>query len=118
MTRKRVGESIGVHLYHQLSIAIMEKHVKRVLKPFDLYDDRSPAADLEVFFMAKCASSATAWDHIWPGGTFHDSLQPVLPRVYEWASTEWRLYLGHPNKISDIRSAQGNVIGPGTGTSR
>jgi hypothetical protein len=81
MTRKRVGESIGVHLYHQLSIAIMEKHAKSVSKPFNLYGDRSPAADLEVVF-------------------------------------SWHRYLGFPSKVSEVRPAQGNVIGPGTGTSR
>lgn len=51
-------------------------------------------------------------------GAFPDSLQPALLRVYEWASAEWHRYLGLTSKISDTRSAQDNVIGPGTGTSR
>lgn len=43
-------QPIGVKLYGQLSIAITEKHIRRLSKPFDLDDDRSPAADPDVVF--------------------------------------------------------------------
>jgi hypothetical protein len=59
---------LGVQLYRQISIAITEKHVKHILKPLNLNDDRSPSADFQ--------------------GLFPDSLQPALLMVFKYASTE------------------------------
>jgi hypothetical protein len=85
MTKKHFDEPIGVHLYRQLSIAITEKHVKRISKPFNLYDDRNPAADLEVVFSWQSGHCPLQRGITYGlDGAFPDSLQPALLRVYEW----------------------------------
>lgn len=44
------GSPFGVQVYRQLSIAVMEKYVKQVSKPFNRYDDKSAHADPEVVY--------------------------------------------------------------------
>lgn len=59
----------------------MEKHAKSVSKPFNLYGDRSPAADLEVGFSWRSGHRPLRRGIAYGlEGTFHDSLQPVLLR--------------------------------------
>jgi hypothetical protein len=88
--------SLGVRLYRQISIAITEKHVRRLLKPLGLSDDWSSAADLDVVFAWQSGHRPMQRGETYGlDGAFPDSLQPALLRVYEWASTEWHRYLGH-----------------------
>lgn len=49
-TNDLCGVEIGIQVYRQLSIAITEKHVKQISRPFHLNDDRSSQADIEVAF--------------------------------------------------------------------
>ena len=49
-TNDLCGVEIGIQVYRQLSIAITEKHIKQISRPFHLNDDRSAQADMEVAF--------------------------------------------------------------------
>lgn len=40
------GTAAGLALYRQVSIGIAEKHVREVIEPRNIFDDRSPDADL------------------------------------------------------------------------
>jgi hypothetical protein len=99
VTRGILNELIGVQLYRQLSIAITEKHVKQLHRPFNHHDDRSPAADIEVAFAWQSGHRPLQrGTNYGLDGAFPDTLQPALLRVYEWASTEWHRYLGHQSR--------------------
>jgi hypothetical protein len=47
-TRLVWPEAVGIRSYRQLSVAISERHVREIRKPFNVYDDRSAGADLNV----------------------------------------------------------------------
>ena len=49
-TQKALGFRIGCRLFRQITIAITEKHVKSLSRPFDQYDDKSGEASLGVGF--------------------------------------------------------------------
>jgi hypothetical protein len=96
MSCEILDEPIGVQLYRQLSIAITEKHIKQLARPFNRHDDRSPAADVEVAFAWQSGHRPLErGTNYGLDGAFPDALQPALLRVYEWASTEWHRYLNH-----------------------
>src|SRR5947209_6049198 len=98
VTRGILNEPIGVHLYRQLSIAITEKHLKHLARPFDGHNDQSPAASVEVAFAWQSGHHPLQRGvNYGLDGAFPDTLQPAL-RVYEWLSTEWHRYLGHQSK--------------------
>ncbi|CAK7275608.1 hypothetical protein SEPCBS57363_006795 [Sporothrix epigloea] len=93
---KRVWrKEINIRQYRQLSIGIAEKHVQELSEPFNIYDDRSREADLNM---------ATTWQSghrplrrgISYGldAAFPTRLQPSLLRAYEWSSTSWHEFLG------------------------
>jgi hypothetical protein len=52
--RKLTGEicsvQFGVQVYRQLSVAITEKHIKSISRPFNRYEDKSVSANLDVVF--------------------------------------------------------------------
>jgi hypothetical protein len=47
------------------------------------------AADIEVVFRDKAGIVRYSMASYGLDDAFPDSLQPVLPRINEWASTEW-----------------------------
>ena len=91
---------IHIRLYRQLSICVTEKHVKRLAKPFNRYDDQSADADPSVVFAWQSGHRPRhrdlnyGWD-----GAFPSKLQPALLNIYEWASIEWHQFLGHQSRV-------------------
>ncbi|KAK6442737.1 hypothetical protein LTR95_001020 [Oleoguttula sp. CCFEE 5521] len=49
-TQKAPGFPIGCRLFRQITMAITEKHVKSISRPFDQYDDKSGEASVSVGF--------------------------------------------------------------------
>lgn len=98
LTKDVCGIGFGVQIYRQLSIAVTEKHVKQISKPFNRYDDKGPNADIAVAFSWQSGhrplQRGTAYGI---DAAFPDSLQPELLRVYQWASREWHTFLGADN---------------------
>ena len=88
------GTAFGVQVYRQLSIAVTERHIKEICRPFNRYDDKSTNADNEVAFAWQSGhgpiqrGTSYGIDAAYPG-----SLQPALLRVYQWASCEWHRFL-------------------------
>jgi hypothetical protein len=90
---------IGIALYRQLSIAITEKHVKCLARPFNRHDDRSIEADTSVVFAWQSGHRPMQRGMTYGlDGAFPTRLQPALLRIYEWASVEWHQYLGYGSK--------------------
>lgn len=91
------GTPFGVQVYRQLSIAVTERHVKCISRPFDRNDDKRADAAIEV---------AYAWQRrhrpVQRGTTygidfaFPDSLQPALLEIYYWASRKWHKFIFTP----------------------
>jgi hypothetical protein len=50
LTKSVCGTAFGVQIYRQLSIAITERHIKSICRPFNRYDDKSADADIDVAF--------------------------------------------------------------------
>lgn len=98
----------GVQIYRQLSIAVTEKHIKQISRPFNRYDDRSANADIEVAFAWQSGhrplqrGTTYGIDSAYP-----DSLQPALLRLYHWASKEWQSFLQIPNHASGTDAISG-----------
>lgn len=91
---KVLGVSFGVQVYRQLSIAITERHVRQISKPFDRYCDKGREKDLEVPFAWQSGHRPLLRGTIYGlDAAFPDSLQPSLLRIYEWASSEWHHFL-------------------------
>ncbi len=94
LTRSVCGAAFGVQIYRQISIAITERHIKSICRPFNRYDDKSADADIEVVFAWQSGhrpiqrGTSYGIDAAYP-----DSLQPALLRVYHWASREWHRFL-------------------------
>lgn len=94
-TNSRLGYGIGVRLYRQLSIAITDKHIQHISKPFDRHQDKGHIASVSAVFAWQ--SGHRPWERgttYGLDGAFPDSLQPTLLRLYEWASGEWQKFLG------------------------
>lgn len=95
LTKNVCGSSFGVQIYRQLSIAVTEKHVKQISKPFNRYDDKTMAADIEVAYSWQSGHRPIQRGTTYGiDGAFPDSLQPALLRVYRWASEEWQIFMG------------------------
>ncbi|KAJ9633674.1 hypothetical protein H2199_009286 [Coniosporium tulheliwenetii] len=95
---------IGVRLNRQLSIAITEKHIKSIATPFNIYDDKSPDADIDVIFAwQSCHRPLQRATTYGLDGAFPTKLQPALLRRYEYASVKWHRFLEHESK-GDILS--------------
>lgn len=95
----------GIQIYRQLSIAITEKHLRQISRPFNRYDDRSADADLDVGFAWQSGhrplQRGTSYGI---DGAFPDSLQPSLLRVYRWVSEEWHRFLSRGPERSRAES--------------
>jgi hypothetical protein len=93
-TTKAIGFPIGVREYRQLTIAITEKHVKQISKPFNQYDDKSKEADINVAFAWQSGHRPLQRGVSYGlDGAFPDRLQPALLEVYRWVSGEWHKFL-------------------------
>lgn len=96
--RSTLGISIGVELYPQLSIAVTERHVKQISKPFNWFDDKTTSADIEVVFAWQSGHRPLQRGMIYGlDSASPDSQQPALLRVYRWASSEWHKFLRMDN---------------------
>jgi hypothetical protein len=71
--------AFGVLVYRQLSVAVTERHIKQIRRPFNRYDDKSTDAAINVAFAWQSAHRpiqrgiAYGIDRAYP-----DSLQPAL----------------------------------------
>ena len=94
------GQEVTSRLFRQLSIGIIEKHVKEVHKPFNRYDDQGLEADLNVVFAWQSGHRPLQRGTTYGlDGAFPNQLQPALLRAYEWASTRWHEFLHLPSKV-------------------
>jgi hypothetical protein len=93
-TNRLLGQAINAQLYRQLSIAMTEKHVRHISRPFDRQDDRSPNAPMESAFAWQSghrpAQRASTYGL---DGAYPDQLQPGLLQSYKWVSEEWHRFL-------------------------
>lgn len=83
-----------------MSIAIAEKHVREVVRPFNIYDDYSAEAVLNML-MARQSGHRPLQRGITYGldATYPTRLQPALLRAYEWASTRWDDFLRQASRV-------------------
>ena len=94
LTQEVCGTAFGVQIYRQLSIAITERHVKQISRPFNRYDDKSAEADIEVAFAWQSGHRPLQrGTNYGIDSAYPDSLQPALLRIYRWASGEWHEFL-------------------------
>lgn len=95
LTKQTAGVELGVQIYRQLSIAITERHLAHISKPFNRFDDKTAEADLDVALAWQSGhrpmqrGTSYGIDAAYP-----DSLQPALLRVYRWTSSIWHKFLG------------------------
>jgi hypothetical protein len=112
-TQDICGIKIGIQVYRQLSIAITEKHVKRISRPFHLNDDRSAQADMEVAFAWQSGhrprQRGTSYGI---DGAFPDSLQPALLRVYRWTSDQWHRFIDLESLVRPQEARQARAERP------
>lgn len=100
------GTPFGVQVYRQLSIAVTEKHVKCISRPFDRNDDKSVDAAIEVAYAWQ-----SGYRPVQRGTTygidsaFSDSLQPALLEIHYWASTEWHKFISTLGSVPNIPTA-------------
>ena len=93
------GAAAGLAVYRQISVGIAEKHVREVVKPMNVYDDRSANADLNVALAWQSAHRPLQRGITYGlDGAYPWQLQPPLLRAYEWASTRWHEFLHQPSK--------------------
>lgn len=83
-TKEALGTAFGVQTYRQLSIAIIERHVRQISKPFDRYCDKGREKDLEVVFAWQSRHRPLLRGVVYGlDAAYPDSLQPSLLRIYE-----------------------------------
>jgi hypothetical protein len=96
------GTPFGVQVYRQVSIAVTEKHVKQISRPFDRNDDKNADAAIEVVYAWQSGhrpvQRGTTYDIDF---AFPDSLQPALLEVYRWASIEWHKFISASRSLQD-----------------
>jgi hypothetical protein len=110
-TTSTLGFPLSVKIYRQVSIAITEKHVQDISRPFNQHDDRSKDADINVVFSWQSGHRPLQRGTTYGiDGAFPDSLQPAFLRIHEWASDKWHRYLQlrltSPNGHSGTRKTQ------------
>jgi hypothetical protein len=110
-TEKATGIPIGVREYRQLTIAITEKHIKQIVKPFNQYDDKTKEADIGVAFACQSGHRPLQRGISYGlDGAFPNRLQAALLEVYRWVSEEWHKFIRYedlatPNKTTAIHKA-------------
>ena len=88
------GTAFGVQVYLQLSVAVTERHIEEICRPFNHYDDKSTNADIEVAFAWQSDHRPIQRETRYGiDAAYPDSLQPALLRVYQWAFCEWHRFL-------------------------
>jgi hypothetical protein len=98
-----VATSFGVQIYRQSSIAITEKYVKQIERPFNRYDDTTVTADIGVVFAWQSGHRPIQWGASYGiDGAYPNSLQPALLRIYKWASMQWHKFLRNQDPVSSI----------------
>lgn len=113
LTKDVAGVELGVQVYRQLSIAITERHLAHICKPFNRFDDKTANADLDVALAWQSGhrpmqrGTSYGIDAAYP-----DSLQPALLRVYRWTSDIWHRFLdGDEDRNNSVaRSSTSNGI--------
>lgn len=94
LTKDVAGVELGVQVYRQLSIAITERHLAHISKPFNRFDDKTAGADLDVALAWQSGhrpmQRGTSYGI---DGAYPDSLQPALIRMYRWTSSIWHRFL-------------------------
>lgn len=109
------GVELGVQVYRQISIAITERHLAHISKPFNRFDDKTTGADLGVALAWQSGhrpmqrGTSYGIDAAYP-----DSLQPALLRVYKWASSIWHGFLD--DKVTGGSSAAAEASPNGKST--
>jgi hypothetical protein len=94
LTKAVMGIEIGVQLYRQLSVAVTERHLAHISKPFNRFDDKTIEANIDVALAWQSGhrpmqrGTSYGIDAAYP-----DSLQPALLRVYKWTSDIWHSFL-------------------------
>jgi hypothetical protein len=93
-SQAHIGQPLHCRLYRQLAIAVMERHVPRLLQPFDIHDDTNPH---------RMMHSVRAWQsghrprqraaYYGHDGALPTSLTPALLEAYIWSSTQWHRFL-------------------------
>lgn len=77
------GTHFGVQVYRQLSIAVTEKYVKHISRPFDRNDDKSADAAIDVAYAWQSGHRPVQRSTTYGiDSTFPDSLQPELLEIY------------------------------------
>lgn len=116
LTRRVCAVAFGVQIYRQLSIAVTEKHVKHLRRPFNRYDDKTQKAEREVAFAWQSGHRPLRRGTTYGiDGAYPDSLQPALLIVYHWVSQEWHCFLqsgDHTLRVEDMRRGAEVVPGP------
>ena len=94
LTQEVCNAAFGVRIYRQLSIAITDKHVKHISRPFNIYDDKTANAHINVAFDWQSGHRPLQrGTNYGIDSAYPDLLQPALLRVYQWVSKEWHQFL-------------------------
>jgi hypothetical protein len=111
ISAKVFPKPIGIRLYRQLSIAITNRHIQWIAKPFKRHDDKSTTADNNVAFAwQSCHRPAQRAEHYALDGAFPTHLQPALLTMYKQVSIEWHRYHGHKSRdTTPFAKSQGLV---------
>jgi hypothetical protein len=92
---------LNARLYRQLCIAISEKHVRGVARPFDRHNDRTRSAPCDIAFAWQSGHRPIQLSTTYGlDGAFPTHLQPRLLQIYAAVSTEWHAFLDmHHSKL-------------------
>lgn len=85
---------LNTHLYHQLYIAISEKHVQGIAQPFDQHNNQTRSAPCNIAFTWQSGHHLIQLSTTYGlDGAFSTHLQPRLLQIYTVISTEWHAFL-------------------------
>jgi hypothetical protein len=113
LTRDVSGVEIGVQVYRQLSIAVTERHLAHISKPFNRFDDKTVEANRDVAFAWQSGHRPMQWGVSYGlDAAYPDSLQPALLRVYKWTSDVWHDFLDERDHGGDDVSEPTKFSGP------
>lgn len=105
-----VGVAMGVQVYRQVSIAITERHIQQISRPFDRYNDKGEDVGIDVAFAWQSGHRPLRrGTNYGIDGAYPDSLQPALLRVYRWVSTQWHRFLSLTEDHSRLRRNEQSI---------
>jgi hypothetical protein len=105
LTKEVASIEIGVQVYRQLSIAVTERHLAYISKPFNHFDDKTVDANVDVALAWQSGhrpmqrGTSYGIDAAYP-----DFLQPALLRVYRWTSDIWHRFLDETQDTNGNRA--------------